>query len=215
MKIVDLESLSAEARLALAYAGARRETVATALALDARLGAALRGASEPIVAQLKLAWWRDRLREERAAWPAGEPLLAALADWRTDLAPVAALVDGWEALLAERLDAAALDAFAEGRAQLWRVVAAELGAAYRSDDLVLSARLWALGDLAANTGKPEERAAIAAAGPRGAIPTLPSRLRPLTVLAALGRRGLRRGGRPLLEGVGALPLAIRVGITGR
>jgi phytoene synthase len=40
-------------------------------------------------------------------------------------------------------------------------------------------------------------------------------LRPLTVLAGLARRSLARGGAPLLDGSGAILVAMRLGITGR
>lgn len=122
-----LDTLPLVQRLALAYSPPEaREDTLTLLALDRRLAAILRQRSEVLLAQLKLAWWRDRFREERAAWPAGEPLLARLAGWRGDLAPLAELVDGWEALLAESLRPDAMRAFAAGRAAGWAALAGEL-----------------------------------------------------------------------------------------
>jgi hypothetical protein len=76
----------------------------------------VRTAREPMLAQLKLAWWRDRLAADPAVWPKGEPLLARLAQWR-EPAGLGALVDGWESLLGEPpLGAGELAAFSEGRA---------------------------------------------------------------------------------------------------
>ena len=56
-------------------------------------------AREPLLGQVRLAWWRDRLGQDPADWPAGEPLLAALRGWQPQFAALAALVDGWELLL--------------------------------------------------------------------------------------------------------------------
>ena len=50
-------------RLALAYApAASRGAWLGFLALDMRLAAIVRAAREPMIGQIKLAWWRERLR---------------------------------------------------------------------------------------------------------------------------------------------------------
>ena len=41
--------------------------------------------------QLRLAWWRDRLREPAADRPLGEPLLAILNAWDSETAALIAL----------------------------------------------------------------------------------------------------------------------------
>jgi phytoene synthase len=209
-----LETLPAAQRLALSYApaSARRATLAV-LALDARLGAAVRQRGEPVLAQIRLAWWRDILRVRPDEWPAGEPLLELLRAWREPGA-LGALVDGWEALLGERLDAAAIAEFASGREAAFGRLAMELGRDPRPAEAC--ARPWALADLAAHLSDGGERAAVldtAAGLPRA--PKLPRALRPLAVLAGLGRRSLARGGAPLLDGAAAFCLAVRLGIAGR
>ena len=80
-----LGSLPVLHRLALTYAPARatRPTLAL-LALDARLAGIVRSASEPMLAQLRLAWWREQLEIDLTARPAGEPLLAVLESWRNN-----------------------------------------------------------------------------------------------------------------------------------
>jgi len=208
-----LSDLPAVQRLALAYAPktARRPTLAL-LALDARLGLILRRKGEPVLRQMRLAWWRERLVAEPATWPAGEAVLELLADWR-EPAALTALVDGWEALLGQRLDPAAIEEFAQGRV----VAFAQLARQVRADpaSVTQSARLWALGDLAANLSDSGERAMVVGCA-RGLAPApLPRSLRPLTVLAGLARRSLARGGAPLLDGPRAALTAIRLGITGR
>ena len=104
-------------RLALAYASSRsRPAILSLLALDARLAAILRGRREPIAAQMRLAWWRDMLARPKSEWPAGEPVLEALCAWN-DPGGLAALAEGWEALLAEDLIPATIAEFVDGRAQ--------------------------------------------------------------------------------------------------
>ena len=209
-----LDELPGPQRLALSYApAASRSATLAVLALDARLGAIIRRRGEPAMAQLRLAWWRDILAAAPAAWPPGDPVLSLLRDWRRPAA-LGSLVDGWEGLLAERLHALAIGEFARGRCDACAELARELSADTSSG--VAGARLWALGDLAANLSDPGERAAvIEAAAPLAPGPPLPRSLRPLAVLAGLGRRSLRRGGAPLLDGPGAALTAIRLGITGR
>lgn len=201
-------------RLALAWAprSARAATLAL-FALDTRLAGFLRRATEPLPVQMRLAWWRETLAAPPAGWPGGDPLLDELSGWRApgELVP---LVDGWEELLAERLDEPAITAFALGREKAWSALAGELGAA--AAGLELAARAWALADLTANLSAPEERQLVLELA--GAMEfTLPREreLRPLAVLAGLGRRALRRGGAPLLEGRGAALAALRLGMFGR
>ena len=207
------EELPPPQRLALSYAPsvARRPTLAL-LVLDARLGAALRQRGEPVLAQMRLAWWRDMLRSPVSAWPVGEAVLGLLRTWR-EPDTLISLVDGWEALLGEMLDEAAINGFASGRAQAFAQLARELGCDSRPAES--SARLWALGDLAANLSDPAERSAAIAAADLQLRCGLPRSLRPLSVLAGLAHRSLEQGGTPLLNGPGALLRAVRLGITGR
>lgn len=184
------------------------------LALDARLAGVVRAAREPMLAQIRLAWWRDRLLADPADWPRGEPVLAALNSWGGKASVLAPLVDGWEALLGEPpLAAEAYGTFAEGRG------AAMAALAERSNAMALTAesagRLWGLADLALHLGNAAERAAAAELLNEAAIPRLVGPLRPLAVLAGLSLRAVRRGRGDALDGPGALLAAIRLGFTGR
>ena len=162
---------------------------------------------------MRLAWWRDTLRTEPRDWPAGEAVLELLRRWREPRGLVA-LIDGWEGLLDETLDAAASRVFAAGRGEAFAQLAREIGHDPHAADPC--ARLWALGDLAANLSDPAERATvIEAAADLPRCPALPRALRPLAVLAGLAHRSLARGGTALLGGPGAMLYAMRVGITGR
>lgn len=184
------------------------------MALDARLAAILRGRREPVAAQLRLAWWRDVLAQPPARWPRGEPALDALRGWR-DPSCLAALPDGWEALLADDLSPAAIAEFVDARGQAFACLARELGAA-SPEDAAAAARVWALADLSANVSSGPERSLVVDYGRAvPAPPRLPASLRALAVLAALGAAALERGGTPLLAGPRSALLALRIGMTGR
>ena len=81
---------------------ADRELLAVLLELDARLERIAEGSSEPMLGQIRLAWWRDVLGSDTP--PKGEPLIARIAALSEALAwPIAesmlAMVDGWETRL--------------------------------------------------------------------------------------------------------------------
>ena len=202
-------------RLALAYASSRsRPAILSLLALDARLAAILRGRREPIAAQMRLAWWRDMLARPKSEWPAGEPVLEALCAWNAP-GGLAALAEGWEALLAEDLIPATIAEFVDGRAQAFASLARELGA-HPPEHAAEAARIWALADLAANISDGAEHDLVVEYGRRLAKPPrLSPSLRPLAVLAGLGAVALAEGGLSLLAGPKSALTALRIGMTGR
>src|SRR3546814_12208921 len=58
------ENLAAEQRVALAHMrGTAREMLAGAFAFDRRLARIVAHAGEPLLAQMRLAWWRDNLSQ--------------------------------------------------------------------------------------------------------------------------------------------------------
>ena len=186
-----LAELPPPLRVAVAYAPARTRAAWIALLLfDHRLSRAVAGASEPLLAQLKLAWWRDRMRMPASGWPGGEPLLAALAPFDAERAALEKLVDGWEGLIGDEV----------GTAETARLVAARAGAVTalarvldcRADGAAIEglARRWTLPD------------ADRAQGLR-----LPRALRPLLILANLPR--------PAEAGPLALLRIVRLGLLGR
>ena len=203
------------ARLALAYApGPARADWLTILLLDARLAGVVRSAREPMLAQLRLAWWRDRLGEAPAGWPAGEPLLARLRDWGDAARGLTSLVDGWEALLGEPpLPETALSEFAAGRGAGMAALAGRLGA-----DPATSGQLgqaWALADLTLHLSDGAERAAAQALLEAARPVRVGRAMRPLAVLAGLNLRAVRRGRGDPLDGPAALLAAIRLGMFSR
>ncbi|GGD51829.1 hypothetical protein GRI62_05840 [Erythrobacter arachoides] len=213
-----LSTLPLAQRLALSYAPAcARDATLALLALDTRLAGIVRGHGEPVIAQLKLAWWRDRLAQDPAVWPAGEPLLALMRTCGVEPVRLAGMVDGWELLLSEELGRPELEEFAEGRALGWSGLAEafHVGAPYAAVSTIATA--WALADLALHLGGGEVAASareIALALPRG-DERLPRELRTLVVLHGLARRALLRGSREPLDGPAAMLAAARLGFAGR
>lgn len=208
-----VENLPLPMRLALAYAPAvERQRLAGALVLDQRLAGILRRSREPMLAQLRFAWWREHFRAGAEPWPEGEPLLVALAPWQTDPAPLAALVDGWEAMGGDApLGDAAFLALAEGRAG----VLAQ-GAGQDREDARRMARTWALADIALHLSNPVERET--ALGLLRAQDWRASRLsrrnRAVAVLHSLARHKLRleAEGQPVSHL--AMLSAVRAGLIG-
>lgn len=88
--------------LAIAYAPvAVRTRLSWLLALDRRLADVLIRASEPMIAQLRLSWWRDAFNTASDKRPKGEPLLKALNEIGSDDVTVSAglaLIDAYEVL---------------------------------------------------------------------------------------------------------------------
>ena len=212
-----VESLPLPLRLALSYcAGETRPRLAGLFALDTRLGQLVRQQREPMLAQLKLAWWRDILEKPVTDRPRGDEVLDSLAPWDGEEDALVQMVDAWELLVAEELGAEEVGQFAEGRAAPFGALAAgmdqSLGAPAR-----IAARRWALADLAANIGNPQERSFVLEQASRiGGDPVrLPRGLRSLVVLDGLARRSLKRDGAALLDGAGGFGLAMRLGMFGR
>lgn len=161
-----------ERALAFSYAPADRRAALEALfALDAALGQVLRTTREPMVGQMRLAWWREALVKLDNAPAPGEPVLRALAadallaGARGEA--LAVMVDGWEPLLGAIDDAALTDHALFRGATLF----AQAGIALRartSDPLDAAGQGWALADLAAHLSDP----ALAARAREMAAPLL-------------------------------------------
>ena len=199
-----LASLPVERRLALSYAPARSRGLWLGLfALDVRLGGVVSEAREPMLAQIKLAWWREELSKPVQSRRKGEPLLALLDAWGDEGAALAALIDGWEVLLGgEKLGSDQIEAVLAARGAACLALAAKLR--IPDDGVDQAARGWAATELAPMAAAPVPRD-----WPRIA---LPREMRPLQVLYGLAAR--RRGQMPLLSGPIAALAAVRLGLLG-
>jgi phytoene synthase len=189
--------LDPDRTLALSYVPtARRAAVGALWYLDAALGAVVSGGKEPMIARIKLAWWREALERLDHAPPPAEPTLEAAAVYLLPRglsgAELSAMEGGWTVLLGEdALSAEELQAYAAERgATLFRLTARLLGAEVSSEQ-VEAGQCWALADLARHSGEPDSGAALAAA--RGLVreEKWPSTLRPLGMLAILAARDVR------------------------
>lgn len=213
-----IEQLPLEQRLALAYAPKWcRSDQLNLLLFENEMGGILRKASEPIIAQMRLAWWRDSLNKSPEQRPRGNVILDRLSGWADEKFFFIEAINGWESLLSERMESDFLQALVESRAAVWGALATRLAGVEYRDRAAQAARIYVLADLAANLGDEEERdVALSIAHDGGMkVPSLPRALRSLAILAKLGARSLRAGGRPLLDGPGSGLLAMRVGLLGR
>ena len=193
-----IAGLSAElpplSRLAVAYAPSRARSLWTALVLfDHRLSRAVANASSPLLAQLKLAWWRDRMREAASRWPQGDPLLAALALFDAERVALETLVDAWESVIGEEgegeLGPGALERLGEARAGAVAALARTLDCAADPGVIATLARCWTM---------PEAQMSAAV--------RLPRALRPLLILANAPQSG---------AGPAAMLRTVRLGMFGR
>lgn len=209
-------------RLALSYAPATsRASWSTFFHLDSRFAGFLAQSSEGVLVQMRLAWWRDTLGVPVGERPQGDPILAATGrNFLGQEDALIALANGWERLVEEPpLSTEAIGEFVEGRAR----VAAAIAEMHEGPDPDLRSRVaeasrhWAHADLVAHSSDAQERATILrlAQGSACEFTPLTRGMRPIAVLAALGRRSLTAGGAPLLSGRGATLLAMRVGMFGR
>ncbi|HVR89637.1 MAG TPA: hypothetical protein VHG29_00905 [Novosphingobium sp.] len=209
-----LAMLPTAQRLALSYA--RRDTrlpTLALLALDARLAGIVRATHEPLMGQIRLAWWRDRLGADRTNWPLGEPVLQALCGWEGEREALGALVDGWEAMLGD--GAGRIEHLGSTRAAGFAALASQLGAG--PADASAAAFRWSLVDCAEKLGDPELQAEAAALLAVADWPSLRlgRALRPLQVLYGLARRAHSNRQPRLLATPGDGLAAIRLGLFGR
>lgn len=200
-----------ERDLVLSYAPpSARAGLAALLALDDRLGAIVRRATDPMIGLMRLTWWAEALGALDTAPPPAEPLLRALAGAGAAAgvrgADLAGMTDGWALLLdGEPLDAGALATFGRERGgRLFGAMAAMLGE--HDERVSVLGAGWALADLATHlTDRPVADAAdrLAMEALSGCFRTpWPRRLRALGALALLARSDLagRRPGSPARVG---------------
>jgi len=185
------------ANLSVAYTPvAFRPAFTLLLQLDARFADIVRKAREPMIAQIKLAWWRDAFVAEPALRPKGEPLLQALCACGDVISPSALedLVSAWELLLGEEGWAAQdVEKHAALRgAAIFGSYAAWMG---EGCDVSALSQQWALDSL--NLEFPSKIVALR----NQPLPALPKgrKLRPLSILAMSVRNvsGLRLIGHAL------------------
>lgn len=213
---MERDSLPPPQRVALAHAPVRmRAAWHAVIQFDLTLAGVVAQAREPVLRQLRLAWWRDALL---SAADQRDPVLAELALHLPGHAELFRLaVDGWEELSApDRLSDAALMRYAEGRASSFTAIGNLVGGG-DPNAIRRAGIIWALGDFAAHASDPVERdvAQRCAADYLRTPIRLARAMRPLAILSALSRHALLNGAGGLLADRKAALLAMRVGIFGR
>jgi phytoene synthase len=144
--------------LALSYAPDRSRAALEALfALDTALGNVLRTTREPLVGQMRLAWWREALERLDASGAPAEPVLQSLTAAVLPLGitgkALAGMVDAWEPLLGD-IGAGSIDDHARLRGRTLFVAAGVVLDVAPGDPVEEAGEGWALADLAANLSDP-------------------------------------------------------------
>jgi phytoene synthase len=153
--------------------------------IDDAMAEVVASASQPALAAIKLAWWRESLEKlDDAPAPAEPRLREAAAQLLTrgiKGRELAQLEDGWAALLEEEQDEGRIG---ERGVRLFAIASRLLG--QPDEPVAEQGCLWAQVDVARRLGR-----SMPISGPpkMGA----PKPLRPLTALAALATRDLRQG----------------------
>jgi phytoene synthase len=159
-------------------------------ALDDAMASVVASASQPALAAIKLAWWREALEKLDSGAPPAEPRLIAAA---AELLPrgisgaeLAELESGWAAQLQPEEDEAALE---ERGVMLFRLLAQILGAQPPSPE---HGQLFGYIDAARRGGSLSlDRAQVVASAVRAR--RSPKALRPLTALSVLAARDAEHG----------------------
>ncbi len=157
---------------------------------------------EPMIAEMRLQWWRDIVAEAAAGKPArahevAGPLSALLAEGRVDAAVLDRMAEArrWDIYTDAFADEAALDAYLEDTAAGLTWASAQALGAGPGTEAAVRAYGWAMGLANFLRAVPELES-------RGRIPLLDGRPE---ALAALAQRGLDR----LAAGRGMVPAAAR------
>ena len=210
------EDFAPEKRVALAWTPvASRPVLATLLAFDQRLSRIVSQATEPMLAQLRLAWWRDELAKPVELRPTGDAVLDAIGGhWRGQEESLSTIVDGWELLLVDELSPDVATEFVARRATGFCGLA-ELVANGNEDSARVAGAIWSAMDASVHASDAGERAILRAVALDGHLPDLPRPLRGLSVLAGLALRAAKREEPSLMAGRGGALAALRLGISGR
>jgi phytoene synthase len=183
--------LDPDRKLALAYVPAAvRPAVEALWRLDVAFAAILVTGTQPLISQMRFAWWREALERLDSASPPAEPVLQALAAYvlpKVTGAELAAMEEGWLLLLSEdSLTGEDLDLYGERRGGLLFAYTARL---LGDPDFPVgrAGEVWALADLARHSRRVGE---VKTPTPGPKI-KWPRKLRPLGMLAMLARRDLK------------------------
>ena len=175
--------------------------MAALFGIDAAMGDVVRTSSDPMIGQIRLAWWRERLEElDQGKGAPAEPRLQAVSN---DLIPggvsgrdAAALEGGWLKLFTPfPWDISVVEALWFRGRLLFGLSAKLLGGT--NDRIEAAGGLWAVTDVARRCSDPQSRSLLireAGTLARGQGGTkIDSSLRPLSMLTAVAIRDLAKG----------------------
>lgn len=207
-------------KLAVAHsAAADRTIIEPFFVLDNRLAQFVSQSKEPVLTQMRIAWWRDQLRKPVEQRPEGDPVLDALsAGWVGQEDALIALVDGWEALLAEPpLPDTAAQEFVGGRAKCFAAIARLCDLRVAEAPANSAGMVWAYADLLSRMSDKDEKQFVLSQCQNAEIgnPRLPYRLRSLSILAVLGQNAISNEGGLLIQNRQDFLTVARVGLFGR
>lgn len=214
-----LDALPPLSTLLSSYAGPDTARHRAIWRFDGRLAHLARTTTEPMIGQMRLAWWNDVIDDADQRKGQGEPVVDALrASGAMAAAGLGMMLDGWEVLVVEQdLGAAELRDFAAGRGGgLFRALA---GTGEAPEWLAQAGQVWALWDLAGHVGD----AVLAAAAitlaretiPAGTGPW-PSEWKPLRIAYTLARQDvLKNRGAPAGMPRGLALRLLRIALVGR
>jgi len=191
--------LDPDRKLALAYVPAAARSAVEALwRLDAAFAGILATGSQPLISQMRLAWWREALERLDRAPPPAEPVLQALAAHvlpKVSGVELAAMEEGWLMLLAdEALTPDELARYAALRGGLLFDYSARLLAGPLFP-VKAAGELWAMADLSRHSRRVDELQSSSFESKVMPKTKWPVGLRPLGMLEVLARRDLERLGR--------------------
>jgi phytoene synthase len=194
MMLDEFHTLTPPKRLALAYAkGHLRNVLTLLLNHDVRLAQIVGNVKEPLIGQMRLAWWRDVIAKPAGQRPTGEPMLAELAKLEGTVADprlacaMLKLVDAWGELLADdEWSPEVIQRHTRAKACAIFATFAELAGADRAamNQVLKVGEHWALAELLPYCQTAKQHDAVVAQLDAGEpVYRLPSTLRPLTILA--------------------------------
>lgn len=205
--------------LALNYAPPLlRNRFGALFAMEARLRRYVAASREPLLTQIKIAWWREQISRSPESEHEPEPLLGVLrSHWNEDLDVLADYVGSYELLLADKpLRFADSTPFSEQAGKVYASFGHIAEMSQFAEAANRAGRIWATAWLMDNRYLRRDEPALLPLthGTPGDLPRLPPALRSIAVLRALGRRALV-GGVGLLEGRLSAIVALKAGLLGR
>lgn len=193
--MAETSEISPFQRLVCSAAGKAHARATQVMALDNACAQIARQAREPIMAQIRLAWWRDGLTAETLKPEHNSPEMLVLRGCdRFDeaRAGLVALIDGWEELILsdEGASRAMLEAYAKGRGGgLFAAMAPE-----HAQEAIAAGEVWALWDLAGHLSDNALAAeALALANERAGCVTISRLPRMLAMMAGVALSDVRKG----------------------